>query len=112
MAATPQEAPQDLDDRVTARVPGHRSDRTGRFLTRLDAHLPSLADAASRCAFLDRQIDGWEHRYARFLATDGASEPTADAADPPQAADFLLTIIGLAARRSALGRDAKADDHG
>jgi hypothetical protein len=41
---------------------------------------------------------------SRFLATDGASEPAADPADPPQAADFLLTIEGLARRRSALPR--------
>ena len=51
-------------------------------------------------------------RASRFIATEGASEFATSRADPPQAADFLLTIIGLAARRSALGRDAKADDHG
>jgi hypothetical protein len=107
MAATPQEASQGLVDRVTARNPVHRSDRTGRFLARLDAHLPSLADAETRRAFLDRQIDGWEHRYAHFLATDGASEPTADTADPPQAADFLLTIMGLARRRNALSQQQR-----
>jgi hypothetical protein len=103
MAATPQ----DLIDGMAARAAGHRPDRTRRFLARLDAHLPSLADPASRRAFLDRQIDGWEHRYARFLATDGASEPTADAADPPQAADFLLTIMGLATRRNSLGQQRR-----
>jgi hypothetical protein len=103
MAATPQE----LVDGMAARTTGHRSDRTRRFLARLDAHLPSLADPASRRAFLDRQIDGWEHRYARFLATDGASEPTADADDPPQAADFLPTIMGLATRRNSLGQQRR-----
>ncbi len=65
-----------------------------------------------RRAFLDRQLDGWEHRYACFIATEGASEFAASRADPPQAADFLLTITSLAARRIALGRDAKAHDHG
>ena len=108
MAATPQGlVDQALVDGAAARTAGHRSDRTRRFLARLDAHLPSLADPASRRAFLDRQIDGWEHRYARFLATDGASEPTADAADPPQAADFLLTIMGLATRRNSLGQQRR-----
>jgi aminoglycoside phosphotransferase (APT) family kinase protein len=81
----------------------HRADRAARFIARLDAHLPTLRDDATRRAFLDRQLEGWEHRYARFLATEGASEPAADPADPPQAADFLLAITALAARRSALG---------
>ena len=80
-------------------------DRTRRFIARVDAYLPTLADDAARRAFLDGQLEGWEHRYARFVATQGASEFAASAAgDPPQAADFLLTISALAARRSALGR--------
>jgi hypothetical protein len=83
----------------------HRADRASRFIARLDAHLPTLCDDAARRAFLDRQLEGWEHRYARFLATEGASEPPADPADPPQAADFLLAITALAARRIALGGD-------
>ena len=87
-------------------------DRASRFIARVDAHLPTLADDGERRAFLDRQLDGWEHRYACFVATDGASEFVGNCADPPHAADFLLTIVGLAARRSALGRNAKADDHG
>jgi hypothetical protein len=64
--------------------------------------LPTLADDAARRRFLDGQLEGWEHRYARFVATQGASEFAASAGDPPQAADFLLTISALAARRSAL----------
>src|SRR5436305_11759595 len=75
--------------------------RTGRFLARLDAHLRSIPDLTARREFLDRQIKGWEQRYARFIATEAASEPVVDAADPPQPADFLLTITGLAARRNA-----------
>jgi hypothetical protein len=83
------------------------SDRVQRFLARLDTHLPIIADLRLRRAFLDRQLEGWERRYARFIATEGASEPAANAADPPQAADFLLTIMGLAVRRSALARDGR-----
>ncbi len=67
---------------------------------------PTLSDDAARRAFLDRHLEGWEQRYARFLATEGASEPPGDPADPPHAADFLLTITALAARRIALGGDA------
>ena len=78
------------------------TDRATRFIARMDAHLPTLPDDAARRIFLDRQLDGWERRYARFVATEGCSEPAAVAADPPQAADFRLTIIGLAARRGAL----------
>ena len=88
------------------------ADRASRFIARVDAHLPTLTDDRERRAFLDRQLDGWEHRYACFIATEGASEFATSRTDPPQAADFLLTIIGLAARRIALGKDAKADDHG
>jgi hypothetical protein len=79
-----------------------KPDRTRRFLARLDRHLPTLADQAARRDFLDRQIEGWQRRYARFIATEGDSEPILIAADPPQAADFLLTIVGLMARRCAL----------
>jgi len=82
---------------------GGTSDRSVRFIARLDGHLRMLADDAARCAFLDRQLEGWERRYARFVATEGESEPTLDSADPPQAADFLLTITALTARRDALG---------
>jgi hypothetical protein len=81
----------------------HRADRAKRFIARVDAHLPTLCDDATRRAFLDRQLEGWEQRYARFLATEGASEPATHADDPPHAADFLLTITALAARRMALG---------
>jgi hypothetical protein len=88
---------------VSPPTTSHRADRAGRFIARVDAHLPTLCDDAARRAFLDRQLEGWEHRYARFLATEGASEPPTGPADPPQAADFLLTITALAARRVALG---------
>ena len=88
---------------ATASADTRSSDRATRFIARLDDHLRTLADDSSRRAFLDRQLEGWEHRYARFVATEGASEPVADPADPPQAADFLLTITALAARRDALG---------
>jgi hypothetical protein len=87
-------------------------DRATRFMARVDAHLPTLADDGERRAFLDRQLEGWEHRYACFIATDGASEFASSRADPPQATDFLLTITSLAARRVALGRDAKAIHRG
>ena len=100
---------QDQTGTPEARRP---ADRASRFIARVDAHLPTLANDGDRRVFLDRQLDGWEHRYACFIATEGASEFAASRADPPQAADFLLTIIGLAARRIALGKDAKADDHG
>ena len=80
----------------------HRADRARRFIARVDAHLPTLCDDAARRVFLDRQLEGWEHRYARFLATEGASEPAANPTDPPHAAEFLLTITALAARRIAL----------
>ncbi len=80
------------------------ADRTRRFIARVDAHLPRLADDRARRAFLARQLEGWESRYARFIATQGASEFSASTRDPPHAADFLLTITALAARAAALGQ--------
>ena len=84
------------------------ADRTTRFIARVDAHLATLADHAARRAFLDRQLEGWERRYAGFMATEGEAEPTADPTDPPQAADFLLTITALAARRDAFNATGEA----
>jgi hypothetical protein len=83
-------------------VPGS-PDRCARFLARLETHLAALADDAARGSFIDRQLAAWQRRYLRFLSTEGGREPAADGADLPQAADFLLTISALAARRRALG---------
>ncbi len=101
------------EQRVTAPVGGAsrtlpaaaaRSDRASRFLARLDTHLPIISDRPARCAFLDRQLEGWERRYARFLATEGR-RPI-----PPirrRLRTFCSPIVGLAARRSALARDER-----
>jgi len=75
--------------------------RAARFLRRVDALLATLPNDKARRIFLDRQIEAWEGRYFRFLASEGISEVIVDATDPPQAADFLLTIAGLARRRGA-----------
>jgi hypothetical protein len=87
----------------TAPAACRSADRTSRFMARIDAHLPRLADDRERRAFLARQLEGWECRYARFIATQGASEFAASTRDPPHAADFLLTITALAARAAAFG---------
>jgi hypothetical protein len=78
------------------------ANRVTRFIARVDAYLPTLKDDAARRTFLDRQLDGWERRYTQFLATEGESEPVITLSEPPQAADFLLTLTGLASRRNAL----------
>jgi hypothetical protein len=88
-------------DTPQAGNPAPRS-RAARFLGRIDALLPSLGNDRARRSFLDHQMEAWERRYSRFIASEGASEITHDPADPPQAADLLLTIAGLAQRRSAL----------
>src|SRR6266849_5259718 len=59
-------------------MPSEGCARALRFLCRIDAYLPALPDDESRRIFLDRQIEGWEHRYSRLLATDGAAEPAAE----------------------------------
>ncbi len=76
--------------------------RSDHFLARVVRHLPTLADDAARRSFLLQQQAGWEMRYEAFILTDGDSEPATNPADPPQAADFLLVIAGLGARRDAL----------
>jgi hypothetical protein len=77
--------------------------RCTRFLARLDAHLARLTDEQARRTFLDRQLEAWQRRYGRFISAHGAGESIGDGADAPQAADFLVTIAALAARRRALG---------
>jgi hypothetical protein len=101
--------PNCQDQDAASKVAPRATDRVTRFIARMDAHLPTLPDDGARRIFLDRQLDGWERRYARFVATEGCSELVAVSTDPPQAADFLLTIIGLAARRCALDERRQAD---
>jgi hypothetical protein len=85
--------------------------RADRYLDRIDRHLPTLPDDAARRSFLAQQLAGWEFRYQRWQLTDGASEPPGlDHGDPPQAGDFVLTIIGLAARRNALNPSMITED--
>jgi hypothetical protein len=100
-----------LERSPSGEIAGHGADRVTRFIARVDAHLPTLKDDIARRDFLDQQLDGWEHRYARFLATEGECEPVRVANDPPQAADFLLAITELAARRSALDERGMRGEH-
>ena len=72
--------------------------RSSRYLARVDAHLPTLAGDAARRGFLAAQFGIWERRYARFVATGGASEEAAPCSQPIDASDFLLTISGLGRR--------------
>lgn len=76
--------------------------RTSHFLSRIDRHLQGMTSVDEQSAFLTRQTRAWEERYARFVVTAGASEPVTDPNDPPQAADFTVTITALAARRSVI----------
>lgn len=78
--------------------------RTDRFMARVDGHLYLLADDSARRVFLTKQIDGWQHRMAAWVASDGATEYAEDlAGDPIHINDFVLTIVALAARRALLG---------
>ena len=74
------------------------SNRATKFLNRVDEHLPSLASATARREFLNKQVEAWQGRYSKFIATGGSSEPVTDRNDPPSCADFVLTIAGLAPR--------------
>ncbi|HEY7243373.1 MAG TPA: hypothetical protein VH678_05760 [Xanthobacteraceae bacterium] len=75
--------------------------RADRFLARVDAHLSTLSTDGARQSFVASQMRAWKARYAKFVESAGASEPATDVSDPPQAADFLLTITGLQVRARA-----------
>lgn len=88
-------------------APAAAPSRSDRFLARVDGHLSILESDAKRRAFLTQQIVGWEERYARFINSEGESEAVIDPRDPPQAADFVLTIAGLEVRRAKYARVAE-----
>ena len=83
------------------------SARPDRYFSRVDAHLPTLADDAARRSFLAQQLAGWEYRYENWQLTDGKSEPVLDHGDPPQAADFMLVITGIGARLGVLAKGSR-----
>jgi hypothetical protein len=66
-----------------------------KYLIRIDAHLQTIGGAHARRRFLERQLRGWEVRYANFMMRDDDEPITAD---QPTASDYLLTICGLASR--------------
>lgn len=72
-------------------------DRVDRFLQRLDAALATLPESERR-PWLIKVIDGLNWRYARFLCTEGESEPAYSVDDPPHCTDFLLMICGASQR--------------
>jgi hypothetical protein len=92
---------------AATRDPGWRA---ARLLDRVDAVLATFPTSKARRRFLDQQIEAWERRYSRFLASEGALEIVLHPADPPQAADFLLTIAGLARRRGAFTRSSEESE--
>lgn len=69
--------------------------RTDRYLARVLAHLPTLADDAARRKFLSREFDRWDQRYATFTARVdcGRIELTGDHAT---AFDYVDTIGEIA----------------
>ena len=70
--------------------------RADRFFDRVDRELASIEPVG----FLCRLIEHWEHRYAIWQQTEGESERSTDPCNPISAEDFVLTLAGLAARRS------------
>jgi hypothetical protein len=82
---------------------GASPSRTDRYLTRVEAHLPALANNAARRDFISREMDKWEERYARFIATEGESHRTSDGPDQPSAFDFVETITALGAVQARFG---------
>jgi hypothetical protein len=63
-----------------------------RYLTRVDAHLPTLACRDDRHDFLLNEAMKWEGRYADFQTRVAHNMPTSPEVD---AADFIITIAEL-----------------
>jgi hypothetical protein len=76
--------------------------RTERYMARVTAYLPALASDAMRHDFISCEIDKWEERFARFIATEGASHRLSDASDQPAACDFVETLAALGAMQARL----------
>lgn len=74
------------------------TDRSSRYLARVDAVLKTLWPDSAKITFLEKQHKAWIDAYSEFICTEGRSEPGIVADDPPHATDFLLTISGLTAR--------------
>jgi hypothetical protein len=67
-----------------------------RYLRRVDAHLPALADDAARAAFLRHQRDVWVTRYEAFQGDVDSRRPTGG----EDACDYVETIAELDRRLS------------
>jgi hypothetical protein len=70
-----------------------------RYLARVDAHLPTLADDDARHAFLKAEGGKWLSRYTACTSTviaGGKVDPDVDATD------YVLTIAELGQRARAL----------
>ena len=76
--------------------------RTTRYMARVRAHLPALGSDGARRDFISREIDKWEERYARFIATEGDVHPLNGHDDQPSAFDFTETIAALGAVQARL----------
>ena len=79
--------------------------RTGRYIARVKAHLPGLMSDAARRRFICGEIDKWEERYTRFVATEGESHRFSDASDQPTAFDFVETLTALGVMQARLTTD-------
>lgn len=82
------------------------SSRTGHYMTRVEAHLATLTHNNARYDFISREIDKWEERYGRFIATAGASLRRGDDATQPTAFDFTETIAALGSMQARYARNA------
>ena len=83
--------------------------RADRFLARVDTALPAMTPAEQR-KFLDQMTRAFESQYRTFIRGQGRkAEYSANPRDPVSAADFTLTLAGLAARRAAIAKDRDAE---
>jgi len=81
------------------------SSRTERYMARVNTHLPALANDAARRHFISCEIDKWEERYTRFIASGGESHRLHDPSDQPTVFDFVETLAALGAIEARLETD-------
>lgn len=79
------------------------TDRTTRYITRLDERIKGLA-VADRRAFLEAEFTKWENRYIKFQrdAADDAIELITSDDGGPSAYDFIFTIGEVSKRLASL----------
>lgn len=81
------------------------TDRTTRYLVRLDAALATLPNDMERRKFCDREYAKWDERYKQFKWDAEHNPSNIPSHDPPTAFDFMMTMSDLGIRQIRYGAE-------